>query len=77
MYTFDPPPNGYFNTLQGRSPPGVRLVSVHSKNNGYFIVPGGWRAKTTTEAIIGGPDVQPYDQGLFPDQPQSWWLCLG
>ncbi len=35
MYTFDPPPKGYFN---------------------------------------GAPDIQPYGQGLFPDQAQSWRL---
>jgi hypothetical protein len=81
MYTFDPPSKGYFNTLQRLQRPGARLVLVHSKdptNNGYFILPGGWRvAKATAEVIIGSPDVQPYDQGLFPDQPQSWRLCLG
>jgi hypothetical protein len=81
MYTFGLPPKGYFNTLQRLRHPGARLVLVHSRdpsNDGYFILPDGCRvAKATAEVIIGGPDVQPYDQGLFPDQPQSWRLGLG
>jgi hypothetical protein len=74
------PLNGYFNTLQYLRRLGTGLVLVHSNNagsNGYFIMPGGRRvAKTTAEAIIGGPDVQPHDRGLFPDQAQSWRLLL-
>jgi hypothetical protein len=81
MSTFGRPPKGYFNTLQQLRGPGARLVLAHSNdpaNKGYFILPGGWRvANETAKAIIGGPDVQPYDQGLYPDQPQSWRLCLG
>jgi hypothetical protein len=54
---------------------------VHSNDpakNGYFILPGGWRvAKRIAEALISGPHMQPHDQGLFPDQPQSWRLCSG
>lgn len=81
MYTFDQPPRNYFATLQKLRRPGARLVHVHSRdpaNDGYFVLPGGWRvARETAETIISGPDVQAYDGGLFPDQPQSWRLCLG
>lgn len=81
MYTLDSRPKGYFGTLQRLRRPGARLVLVHSNDpakNGYFILPGGWRvAKRIAEALISGPHMQPHDQGLFPDQPQSWRLCSG
>jgi hypothetical protein len=74
------PLKGYFNMLQYLRRLGTGLVLVHPNDagsNGYFIVRGGRRgAKTTAETIIGGPDVQPYVRGLFPDQVQSWQLLL-
>jgi hypothetical protein len=38
----------------------------------YFVVPGGKISRQNAQAILGRPDVFPFDDGLFPGHPQSW-----
>ena len=58
--------------------PDSRLVLQHSRNptnRGYFILPGGiYVDRETAQAIIEHRSVQPDEQGLLPDCPQSWRL---
>ena len=57
--------------------PDVRLVRLHSNNGGagFYIWPGGGRVPDdVAHLLLERNDVQPYDSGLFPGNPQSWRL---
>jgi hypothetical protein len=55
---------------------GHRLMLMHTNqsSNGvaYYVVPGGYIEPDDAKKIIERPDVQPYDDGLFPGCTQSW-----
>ena len=53
---------------------GGRLVLMHTVGHGqeYYMVPGGHVARKDACAILNRPDVQPFDDGLFPGHAQSW-----
>ena len=51
------------------------LQLMHTKGGQeFFVMPGGPVTKETAQKILGRPDVQPFESGLFPDCPQSWKL---
>jgi hypothetical protein len=57
--------------------PGYELVSLHlpppEGGHGFYVIPGGGRVKDEDAAkILQRPDVQPYSDGLFPENVQSW-----
>lgn len=55
---------------------GTRLVLLNSFGGlqEYYVVPGGHVARKDAQVILARPDVKVYDDGLFPDSPQSWQL---
>jgi hypothetical protein len=58
-----------------RSKPDARLVRLHSNNGGagFYIWPGGGRVSDEdAQRLLGRNDIQPYDNGLLPDHPQTW-----
>jgi hypothetical protein len=57
--------------------PDHELVSLHlplpEGGHGYFIAPNGGRVKDEdVETILRRPDMQPYSDGLFPENVQTW-----
>jgi hypothetical protein len=58
---------------------GSRLLLMHTKaptnktaELEYYVVPGGYITVIEAQKILERPDVQPYDDGLFPNCTQSW-----
>lgn len=52
---------------------GTRLMLMHASDGDHFyIVPGGRVNRDDAAKILLRPDVQPFDDGLFPGNPQSW-----
>jgi hypothetical protein len=54
---------------------GALLKLMHTNNgNGhqYYVVPGGHVTHDDAIKILERPDVFPFDDGLFPGNPQSW-----
>jgi hypothetical protein len=38
----------------------------------WFVVPGGLVSDATAEKILARPDVHVFDDGLFPNNPQTY-----
>jgi hypothetical protein len=52
-----------------------RIVLMHTpEGQAYYVVPGGRISSRDAVKIIGRPDVHAFDDGLFPNAPQSWKL---
>jgi hypothetical protein len=50
-----------------------RIVLMHTQEGqAYFVVPGGRLDTRDAIKIISRFDVAAYDEGLFPNAPQSW-----
>jgi hypothetical protein len=50
-----------------------RLMQLHTGGRvEWFIVPGGQVSAATAANILARPDVQPFDDGLFPGVPQTY-----
>jgi hypothetical protein len=50
-----------------------RLMKMHTPDGPrWFIVPGGLVSDATAEKILARPDVHVFDDGLFPNNPQSY-----
>jgi hypothetical protein len=50
-----------------------RLMKMHTPGGPcWFIVPGGLVSDATAEKILARPDVHVFDDGLFPNNPQSY-----
>ena len=67
----------YFQALGLLRRPGARLASMrtHSRKTGgtFAIAPGTCSANDeVAKATIARIGVQPFDEGLLPDCPQSW-----
>jgi MOSC domain-containing protein YiiM len=55
--------------------PDHRLMLMHTRTGtAYYVVPGGRVSKEDALKIIQRPDVQPFDDGLFPGCSQTWRL---
>jgi hypothetical protein len=52
-----------------------RIVLMHTpEGQAYYVVPGGRLDSRDAVKIISRPDVHAFDDGLFPNAPQSWKL---
>jgi hypothetical protein len=52
---------------------GTRLMIMHSSDGDHFyVVPGGRVARDDAQKILRQPDIEEFDDGLFPGNPQSW-----
>jgi hypothetical protein len=50
-----------------------RLMKMHTPSGPrWYIVPGGLVSDATAEKILARPDVHVFDDGLFPNNPQSY-----
>lgn len=55
--------------------PGARLMVMHARDGDHFyVVPGGRVHKGDAQKILNRPDVIKFDDGLFPNNPQTWKL---
>ena len=54
---------------------GRSLMRMHTTaGRKRFVVPGGQITNRVAERILGRPDVQPHDRGLFPGCEQTFRL---
>lgn len=54
---------------------GARLMLMKANDGDHFyIVPGGRVDRSDAQEILNRPDVITFDDGLFPNSPQSWRL---
>ena len=52
---------------------GTRMMIMHASDGDHFyVVPGGRVDRTAAQKILQRPDIQEFDDGLFPGNPQSW-----
>jgi len=52
---------------------GTRMMIMHASDGDHFyIVPGGVIERGAAEKILQRADIQEFDDGLFPGNPQSW-----
>lgn len=52
---------------------GTRMMIMHSPDGDHFyIIPGGVVDRGAAQKILQRPDIQEFDDGLFPGNPQSW-----
>jgi hypothetical protein len=51
---------------------GSRLVRMHGRHAGWFVLPGGWVDDKTPLTIIKHPSVIGGGIGLFPQHDQTW-----
>lgn len=67
---------GLKRALELLQQPDHRLMVMHSpaspEGRAYFVVPGGYVEPTVALKILEHPKLQPFDDGLFPNCPQSW-----
>ena len=71
--------HSYARAMQLLGQPGARLVLTYNRSTVsgrlYCISPHGGRiSDALAQTIICRSDVQPLDDGLFPERPQSWAL---
>lgn len=51
----------------------TRLMIMRSGDGDeFYVVPGGRVAADDAKKILLRPDMIPFDDGLFPNNPQSW-----
>ena len=50
------------------------LLNTFGGPQEYYVMPGGHVDRKVAQAILARPDVKVFDDGLFPDSPQSWRL---
>jgi len=56
--------------------PGRRLMLMHTQDGDhYYVVPGGRVERTDAQKILARKDCIPFDDGLFPGNPQSWRMA--
>ena len=54
---------------------GARLMLMHaSTGDHYYIIPGGRVDRDAAQKILQRDDCMAFDDGLFPNNPQSWKL---
>ena len=54
----------------------TRLMLMHTHDgNEFYVVPGGRVGARDAQKILERPDVQSFDDGLFPGHPQQWRIC--
>lgn len=54
---------------------GARMMLMHASDGDHFyIIPGGRVDRADAQKILSRPDVIKFDDGLFPNNPQSWRL---
>jgi hypothetical protein len=52
---------------------GRRLMRMHTPDGlRWFVVPGGLVSDQTAKKIVARPDARIFDDGLFPNNPQSY-----
>jgi hypothetical protein len=51
---------------------GSRLMRMHGRGQGWFVLPGGEVDNTTANTIINHPSVIGERDGLFPQHDQTW-----
>jgi hypothetical protein len=51
---------------------GSKLMRMHGRHQGWFVVPGGEVDDTTADTIIKHPSVIGGRDGLFPQHDQTW-----
>lgn len=57
---------------------GTRMMIMHASDGDHFyIVPGGRVNRDDAQKILQRPDIQEFDDGLFPGNPQSWRIGGG
>lgn len=56
----------------------TRLMLMHTRDGQeFYIVPGGRVDARDAQKILERPDVQSFDDGLFPGHPQQWRMLRG
>ncbi len=57
---------------------GTRLMLMHtSGEDEFFVIPGGQVSKDDAKKLLSQPDLIAFDDGLFPNNPQSWRIATG
>lgn len=71
---------GIKRALEMMAKPGAFLMKMHTNDspNGrvFYVVPGGYVNPGDAEKILRRNDVQPCNNGLFPNCDQSWKLTV-
>jgi len=63
----------YDRAMDKLSVKGARLMLMHcSSGKEFYVIPGGPVSQEDAQKILSRPDVVPFDDGLFPGNPQSW-----
>jgi len=64
---------GYDRAIELMRRPEVRLVQMHGRATGFYILPGGGPVeRTVADKIIAHPFVRAGRDGLFPNHSQTW-----
>lgn len=63
----------YNKAFAAFSCPGARMMKMHTKEGPqFYVIPGGRVEDADAARIMQRTNVEQFDDGLFPGNPQSW-----